>query len=88
VVETGGLVVETGGSVVETGGSVVDTLAPQIQTIILHLNAHRTITVKTVVELLTIKESRAREILKAMTDKGLLEKIGHARRTHYVRGKV
>ena len=79
---------DTGGLVVDTGGLSSDMLAPQAQTIILHLNAHRTITVKTVVELLTIKESRAREILKAMTDKGLLEKIGHARRTHYVRGKV
>ncbi len=46
------------------------------------------ITMKGVGELLSVKDSRAREVLKALTDRGLLRKQGTARSTYYVRVEV
>jgi ATP-dependent DNA helicase RecG len=68
----------------DTEAKPADTFTRQVQIIMQHLNAHPTIGVKVVGELLEIKDSRAREVLQKMTDKGLLEKCGSARSTHYV----
>jgi ribosomal protein S25 len=50
-----------------------------------YFQSNDSMTVKVVGDLLSVKDSRAREILKALTDKGLLLKQGMARSTHYVR---
>jgi predicted transcriptional regulator of viral defense system len=50
-----------------------------------YLQSNDSLTVKIVGELLAVKDSRAREILKALTDKGRLRKQGTARSTYYVR---
>ena len=54
------------------------------QRILAYLEAQQTITSKTVESLVGVKEARARRILKEMTDKGLIEKRGSGRSTHYV----
>ncbi|WP_027389018.1 RNA-binding domain-containing protein [Chrysiogenes arsenatis] len=48
-----------------------------------YLHQHTTITVRDVMALFSIKESRAREILRNYVVKGILEKRGSARNTHY-----
>jgi len=54
------------------------------ETIILeYLKAHETIVSKTVEELLNLKESRTRELLKQMVDRGLLKKCGSGKSTYY-----
>ncbi len=55
------------------------------QRILDHLEAQQTITSKTVESLAGVKEARARRILKEMADRGLIEKRGSGRSTHYVR---
>ena len=55
------------------------------QRILDYLEAQQSITSKTVESLAGVKEARARRILKEMTDKGLIEKRGSGRSTHYVR---
>ncbi len=52
-----------------------------------YLSDNDSITSKVVEELLDIKESRTRELLKRMADRGLIEKQGQARGTHYVLGE-
>jgi len=68
----------------DTDAKPADIFTKQAHIIMQHLNAHPAISVKVVGELLEIKDSRAREVLQKMTDKGLLEKRGSARSTHYV----
>ncbi|MGB3789454.1 MAG: ATP-binding protein, partial [Phormidesmis sp.] len=54
------------------------------QRILDYLEVQQTITSKTVEGLVGVKEARARRILKEMTDKGLIEKRGSGRSTHYI----
>ena len=61
-----------------------DSVTHQEQLILSHIKTTATVSVAVAVKLLTVKTSRAREILKAMTEKGLLEKRGQARSTCYV----
>jgi ATP-dependent DNA helicase RecG len=61
-----------------------DIITPQEQIILDHIQSSSMVSVAVVVTLLTVKTSRAREILKALTDKGLIEKLGSARSTYYV----
>jgi hypothetical protein len=69
----------------DSGGLAADTLTVQEKLVIQYLQSHDSMTVKVVGELLSVKDSRAREILKALTDRGLLRKQGTARSTYYVR---
>jgi ATP-dependent DNA helicase RecG len=62
-------------------------LLPQEIEIIRHIDKHGSITALEVETILSIKQRRAREILKDKTDKGLLEKRGNARSTFYVNVK-
>ena len=82
--DTGAKPADTGTKPADTGTKPADIFTRQVQIIMQHLNAHPTISVNVVGELLEIKDSRAREVLQKMTDKGLLEKRGSARSTHYV----
>ncbi len=61
-----------------------DAITHQEQLILSHVKATSMVSAAVVVTLLAVKPSRAREILKTMTDKGLLEKRGQARGTCYV----
>ena len=61
-----------------------DAITPQEQLILSHIKATSTVSAAVAVTLLAVRPSRAREILKAMTEKGLLEKRGQARSTCYV----
>lgn len=62
-----------------------DSLTPQEQTIVSYVSEHYSITTPNVEEILSVKARRAREILKGMTEKGLLQKQGNARSTVYVK---
>jgi len=62
-----------------------DSLTPQESNIINHIEQHGSITASDVEQILSVKERRAREVLREMTKKGLLEKQGSARNTSYVR---
>jgi predicted nuclease of restriction endonuclease-like (RecB) superfamily len=70
---------------VESGGLAVDTLRLQEKLVMQYFQSNDSITVKVVGELLSVKDSRAREIVKALTEKGLLSRQGTARSTYYVR---
>ena len=58
----------------------------QEKKILEYLFENGSIVSKTVEGLLTIKESRTRELLKKMVEKELIKKVGKARSTHYVLG--
>ncbi len=58
--------------------------AAQQQRILSYLRAHQTVNSKYVETLIGVKEARARRVLNAMVDKGLIEKQGRARSTCYV----
>lgn len=73
------------GAGIESGELTSETLTVQEKSVIQYLQSHDAMTVKVVGELLSVKDSRAREILKALTDRGLLRKQGTARSTYYVR---
>ncbi|WP_404787146.1 PDDEXK nuclease domain-containing protein [Altericista sp. CCNU0014] len=73
------------GAEVEIGGLAADTLTPQEKSVMQYFQSNDSMTVKVVGDLLSVKDSRAREILKALTEKGLLLKQGMARSTYYVR---
>jgi ATP-dependent DNA helicase RecG len=53
-----------------------------------YLVKSHSITSPVVQKLLDIKESRARDLLKQMKDKGLIVKEGQARKTHYILGEM
>ncbi|MGC1307736.1 MAG: ATP-binding protein [Phormidesmis sp.] len=55
------------------------------QRILDYLEVQQSITSKTVESLVGVKEARARRILKEMTNRGLIEKRGGGRSTHYIR---
>lgn len=55
----------------------------QEKAILEYLYNHQTIRSKQVEELLGIKESRTRELLQNMTEKGYIIKQGSGRSTHY-----
>lgn len=74
-----GMSSETVGKPSETVGKMVT----QEAIILEYLKAHETIVSKTVEELLNLKESRTRELLKQMVDRGLLEKCGSGKSTYY-----
>jgi len=61
-----------------------DNLMPQETKIIQYLDEHKRVVSKEVEKLLSIKESRTRELLKNMVDKGLIERIGAGRSTCYI----
>jgi ATP-dependent DNA helicase RecG len=76
---------DSGGLAADSGGLAADTLTLQEKSVMQYLQSSDSLTVKIVGELLVVKDSRAREILKALTEKGLLSKQGTARSTCYVR---
>jgi ATP-dependent DNA helicase RecG len=63
----------------DTGGKV----AEQELIILNYLKEHKKITTAKVKELLNIKDSRAKEILKSMTDNLIIQKLGSGRNTYY-----
>jgi len=69
----------TGAKPADTGGK----LAEQELVILNYLKEHKKITTAKVKELLNIKDSRAREILKSMTDNLIIQKLGSGRNTYY-----
>jgi predicted nuclease of restriction endonuclease-like (RecB) superfamily len=69
----------------DSGGLAADTLSLQEQSVMQHFQSNNSMTVKVAGELLSVKDSRAREILKALTDRGRLMKQGIARSTYYVK---
>jgi predicted nuclease of restriction endonuclease-like (RecB) superfamily len=76
---------DSGGLAADSGRLAADSLSLQEQSVMQHFQSNNSMTVKVVGELLSVKDSRAREILKALKDKGLLMKKGTARSTYYVR---
>jgi len=68
----------------DTVGKVSDNLTPQETKIIQYLDEHKRVVSKEVEKLLSIKESRTRELLKSMVDKELIERIGAGRSTCYI----
>lgn len=70
---------DTGGRPADTGGR----LEEQEKSILNYLQMHLKITTSDVKNLFSIKDSRAREILKSMRDSNHIEKIGSGRNTYY-----
>lgn len=70
---------DTGGGPADTGGR----LEEQEKSILNYLQMHLKITTSDVKNLFSIKDSRAREILKSMRDSNHIEKIGSGRNTYY-----
>ena len=68
----------------DTVGKVSDNLTLQEEKIIQYLDEHKRVVSKEVENLLGIKESRTRELLKSMVDRGLIERLGRGRSTYYV----
>lgn len=62
-----------------------DNLTSQESDILSYVDQHGNITALEAEKVLSVKERRAREVLKEMTRKGLLEKRSSARSTSYVR---
>jgi ATP-dependent DNA helicase RecG len=60
----------------------------QERAVLEYLQTHGSATSKKVEELLDIKESRTRELLKQMAEKGYILKQGKARGTYYILGRV
>jgi ATP-dependent DNA helicase RecG len=60
-------------------------LTPQENDVISHIDQQGSITTPDVERLLSVKARRAREVLKEMAEKGLLQKRGSARSTFYVK---
>jgi len=75
---------ETVGKPSDTVGKPSDNLMPQEEKIIQYLDNHERVVSKEVEKLLGIKESRTREFLKSMVDRGLIERVGVGRSTYYV----
>jgi len=74
----------------DTVGKVSDNLTPlsfQEEKIITYLEEHKRLVSKEVEKLLRIKESRTRELLKQMVEKGIIGRLGSGRSTYYVLGK-
>ncbi|CAA6800136.1 MAG: ATP-dependent DNA helicase [uncultured Sulfurovum sp.] len=74
----------------DTVGKVSDNLTPlsfQEEKIITYLEEHKRMVSKDVEKLLRIKESRTRELLKKMVEKGIISRLGSGRSTYYVLGK-
>ncbi len=69
----------TGGKPAETGGKMLD----QEIVIIDYINQNERITTAEVKEILNLKDSRAREILKNMVDSNKIKKLGSGRNTYY-----
>jgi ATP-dependent DNA helicase RecG len=61
-----------------------DNLSLQEEAILAHLTKNGKIVSKEVEAVLLVKESRARELLREMTEKALIEKKGSGRSTYYV----
>jgi len=62
-----------------------DTLTVQECEVLVYVDEHDRVTTADVEMLLSVKARRAREVLKEMTEKGLLERRGSARSTFYMR---
>ena len=78
---------DTVGKPSDTVGKVSDNLTPlsfQEEKIITYLEEHKRMVSKEVEKLLRIKESRTRELLKQMVDKGFISRLGSGRSTYYV----
>jgi len=72
----------------DTVGKVSDNLISfsfQEETIIAYIKKHNRIVSKDVKKLLGIKESRTRELLKQMVEKGLIVRLGRGRSTSYIK---
>jgi len=67
----------------DTVGKVSDNLTRQEEKIIQYIDKHQRVVSKEVEKLLSIKESRTRELLKNMMDRGLIERLGRGRSTYY-----
>ncbi|PZO13693.1 MAG: ATP-dependent DNA helicase [Leptolyngbya foveolarum] len=67
---------------------VPDTLTVQESEVLGYVDEYSRVTTADVERLLSVKSRRAREVLKEMAEKELLEKRGSARSTFYVRGKL
>ncbi|OIN92679.1 MAG: ATP-dependent DNA helicase [Comamonadaceae bacterium CG1_02_60_18] len=95
VPDTGESVPDTAQKVPDTTGNVPDTgkkqpvsVSTRLRTILEHIEQHGPISAPDVAKLLSVKERRARAVLKYMLDYGLLVKRGSARQTVYVRLKA
>ena len=67
----------------DTVGKVSDNLTRQEEKIIQYIDKHQRVVSKEVEKLLSIKESRTRELLKNMMDRGLIERLGRGRSSYY-----
>lgn len=91
VAESSGKVADTAEKQRKSSGYrriVPDNLTIQEEAVIVYLEQHGNITTSQAEALLSLKERRAREILKEMASKELIEKCGSGRSTYYVRGKA
>ena len=70
----------------ELKGEIIE-FADQQENIIKYVKENEKINVKTVMELIGIKESRARELVSELVKKGRLIKKGAARNTYYIIGE-
>ena len=64
---------------------VPDTLTPQEDEVVSQVEQRGRVTTPEVEAALSVKARRAREVLKSMVEKGLLEKKGTARSTYYIK---
>ena len=64
-----------------------DNLTPQEEKTMQYFNEHERVVSKEIEKLLGIKESRTRELLNNMVDRGLIERIGVGRSTYYTKDK-
>ena len=65
----------------------IENLTFQEEKVIAYLEEHKKMVSKDVERLLRIKESRIRELLKQMVEKGLIVRLGRGRSTYYVLGR-
>ena len=65
----------------------IENLTFQEEKVIAYLEEHKKMVSKDVERLLRIKESRTRELLKQMVEKGLIVRLGRGRSTYYVLGR-
>jgi DNA-binding MarR family transcriptional regulator len=63
---------------------VSDNLTFQESKVIQYINQNKRVVSKEVETLLNLKESRTRELLKSMVDRGLIKRLGRGRSTYYI----
>jgi len=75
----------------DTVGKVSDNLMPisfQEEKVITYLEEHKRMVSKDVEKLLRIIESRTRELLKQVVEKGIISRLSSGRSTYYVFFKI